>query len=140
MTKTKLLLTGLLAGAVAFGTACKTDKGNTSTGTGTGSDTTMGTDAGTGGTGYDNPERPRGANPLPQEGTREMEPGVHQGTHEEPGTGGTGLEQEPIDRAGDNSLGGETSDEPLNPGAPANQPPPNEGTMNDGERSPEPRE
>jgi hypothetical protein len=138
MTKTKLLLTGLLAGAVAFGTACKTDKGSTNTGTGT--DTTMGTDAGTGGTGYDNPDQPPSSQPLPQEGTREMEPGVHEGdAHGEPGTGGTGMEQEPIDKAGDNSLGGETSDEPRNPGAPATQPPPNEGMMNGGDRSDEPR-
>lgn len=137
MTKTKLLLTGLLAGAVAFGTACKTDKGSTNTGTGTGTDTTMGTDAGTGGTGSENPAYPPSSHPLPQEGTREMEPEVHQGTHEEPGTGGTGMEQEPIDRAGDNSLGGESGKEPLNPGAPANQPPPNEGTMNGGDSSTE---
>jgi hypothetical protein len=139
MTKTKLLLTGLLAGAVAFGTACKTDKGSTHTGTGTDT-TTMGTDAGTGGTGYDNPDNTRSSHPLPQEGTREMEPGVHEGdTHERPGTGGAGMDQEPIDRAGDNSLGGETSDEPLNPGAPANQPPPSEGTMNGGDGSDQPR-
>ena len=122
MTKTKLLLTGLLAGAVAFGTACKTDKGSTKTGT----DTTMGTDAGTGGTGYDNPNQPPSSNPLPPEGTREMEPGVHQGdAHEQPGTGGAGMDQEPIDRSGDDSLGGETGSEPRNPGAPANQPNPN---------------
>jgi hypothetical protein len=119
MTRTKLLLTGLLAGAVAFGTACKTDKGNTNTGTGTDT-TTMGTDAGTGGAGYDNPDHSRpGDNPVPEEGIREMEPGVHEGnTVEEPGTGGTGLEPEPMDRA--NDLGGETGEEPLNPGAPAN--------------------
>jgi hypothetical protein len=119
MTRTRLLLTGLLAGAVAFGTACKTDKGNTNTGTGTDT-TTMGTDAGTGGAGYDNPDHSRqGVNPVPEEGTREMEPGVHEGnTVDEPGTGGTGLEPEPIDRT--DRMGGETSDEPLNPGAPAN--------------------
>ena len=142
MTRTKLLLTGLLAGAVAFGTACKTDKGSTNTGTGTGSDTTtMGTDAGTGGTGYDNPDTyPPSSNPLPQEGTREMEPGVHEGdAHGQPGTGGAGMNQEPIDRAGDDSLGGETSDEPLNPGAPASQPPPNEGMMNGGDNTEQPR-
>lgn len=133
MTKTKLLLAGLLAGAVAFGTACKTDKGTTNTGTD--QTTTMAPDAGTGGTGLDNPNQ--GVNPLPQEGTREMEPGVHEGTHEEPGTGGTGLEPEPIDRTG--PLGGETSDEPLNPGAPANQPTTDEGLMNDDERTTEPR-
>jgi hypothetical protein len=142
MTKTKLLLTGLLAGAVAFGTACKTDKGNTNTGTGTDT-TTMGTDAGTGGTGYGNPDSSPSTNPPPSEGTREMEPGVHEGdTHEEPGTGGTGMDQEPMDpsdSAGDNSLGGETGNEPLNPGAPAQQPTPNEGTMNGGDRSDDPR-
>jgi hypothetical protein len=138
MTKTKLLLTGLLAGAVAFGTACKTDKGTT-TPPSTGTDTSvMSTDGGTGGAGQDIP-----VSPLPQEGTREMEPGVHEGnTHGEPGTGGTGLEPEtePIDRADDDSLGGETGDEPLNPGAPANQPPPTEDMMDDGERSTEPRD
>ncbi|HEX8436330.1 hypothetical protein [Archangium sp.] len=119
MTRTKLLLTGLLAGAVAFGTACKTDKGNTNTGTGTGTDT-MATDAGMGGAGYDNPDHSRmGDNPVPEEGMREMEPGVHEGnTVEEPGTGGTGLEPEPIDRT--DRMGGETGEEPLNPGAPAN--------------------
>lgn len=142
MTKRKLLLTGLLAGAVAFGTACKTDKGNTNTGSGTDT-TTMDTDAGTGGTGYSNPDT--NIYPLPREGTREMEPGVHEGdTHEEPGTGGTGMEQEPIDRSGDDSLGGETGSEPRNPGAPANQPNPNqpnpnEGGMNGGEDSDLPR-
>jgi hypothetical protein len=95
MTKTKLLLTGLLAGAVAFGTACKTDKGATGTGTDT---TTMGTDAGTGGAGYETPDRREEQEPLPEEGTREMEPGVHEGSHEmPPGTGGTGLENEPFE-------------------------------------------
>ncbi|HYO53698.1 hypothetical protein [Archangium sp.] len=136
MTKTKLLLAGLLAGAVAFGTACKTDKGTTNTGTD--QTTTMTQDAGTGGAGVDTLDRGREEmDPLPQEGTREMEPGVHEGTHEEPGTGGTGLEPEPIDRT--NTLGGETSDEPLNPGAPANQPTTDEGLMNDDERTTEPR-
>ncbi|WNG51697.1 hypothetical protein F0U60_52015 [Archangium minus] len=134
MTKTKLLLAGLLTGAVAFGTACKTDKGAANTGTGTGTDTTtMTPDAGTGGTGLDDPNSvPQDTQPLPPEGTREMEPGVHEGTTPttpmEPGTGGTGLEPEPMDRT--NSLGGETSDEPLNPGAPANQPSP-ESDMTD---------
>ncbi len=131
MTRTKLLLTGLLAGAVAFGTACKTDKGNTNTGTSTdttntgpGTDTTMTTDAGTGGAGYDTPDRSRqDVNQEPQEGTRELEPGVHEGhtieePFDEPGTGGTGLDEEPIDRT--DSLGEETGEEPLNPGAPAN--------------------
>jgi hypothetical protein len=132
MTKTKLLLAGLLTGAVAFGTACKTDKGTTNTGTDT---NTMATDAGTGGTGLDNPHPD--IHPLPQEGTREMEPGVHEGTIEEPGTGGTGLGPEPIDRM--DPLGGETSDEPLNPGAPAHQPTPDEGMMDDNERTPSPR-
>jgi hypothetical protein len=125
MTRTKLLLTGLLAGAVAFGTACKTDKGTTNTDTGT---NTMATDAGTGGAGYDNPDQgSQGMNPVPEEGTREMEPDVHEGNTldepntgdlDEPGTGGTGLEPEPIDRT--NDMGDETGEEPLNPGAPAN--------------------
>jgi hypothetical protein len=121
---TKLLLTGLLAGAVAFGTACKTDKSNTNTSTGTDTDTTMTTDAGTGGAGYDTPDRSsQDVTPVPEEGVREMEPGVHEGhtieePGEEPGTGGTGLEPEPIDRT--DSLDEETGEEPLNPGAPAN--------------------
>ena len=90
--KTKLLLAGLLAGAMAFGTACKT--GNTNTGTGTDT-TTMGTDA---------------------------------------GTGGAGLE-EPMDRT--DTLGGETSEEPLNPGAPATGG--NEGSMRNDEGTSKPR-
>jgi hypothetical protein len=131
--KTKLLLAGLVAGAVAFGTGCKTDKGTTNTGTDT--TNTMATDAGTGGAGVDTMDRGREeVDPLPQEGTREMEPGVHDDIPAEPGTGGTGLE--PMDRTND-TLGGETSDEPLNPGAPANQPIPNED-MNDTERSTDP--
>lgn len=132
MTKTKLLLAGLLTGAVAFGTACKTDKGTANTGTGTDT-TTMTQDAGTGGTGLDNPDNlPPDTQPLPEEGTREMEPGVHGGyptpstPPAEPGTGGTGLEPEPMDST--DRLGGETSDEPLNPGAPANQPVPESDT------------
>lgn len=136
MTKTKLLLAGLVAGAVAFGTGCKTDKGaaNTNTGTDTSS---MSTDAGTGGAGVDTMDRDRQeAEPLPQEGTREMEPGVHDDIPAQPGTGGTGLEPEPMDRTND-TLGGETSDEPLGPGAPANQPVPNED-KNDTERTTDP--
>ncbi|MCY1083081.1 hypothetical protein [Archangium lansingense] len=133
MTKTKLLLAGLVAGAVAFGTGCKTDKGAENTGT-----ATMAPDAGTGGAGVDPMERGREEmDPLPPEGTREMEPDAHDDTLDEPGTGGTGLEQEPLDP--DDSLGGETSDEPLNPGAPANQPIPDEGMKNDDERTTEPR-
>ncbi|HYO67990.1 MAG TPA: hypothetical protein VEU33_18125 [Archangium sp.] len=133
MTKTKLLLAGLLAGAVAVGTGCKTDKGTTNTGTDT---TTMSTDAGTGGAGVDTMDRGREqVDPLPQEGTREMEPGVHDDIPAQPGTGGTGLEPEPMDRTND-TLGGETSDEPLSPGAPANQPVPD--GMNDTERSTDP--
>ena len=125
--KTKLLLAGLLAGAMAFGTACKTDKGNTNNGTGTDT-TTMGTDSGTGGAGLDNPDHNRqGVNPVPEEGMREMEPGVHEGTQDEPGTGGAGLEDDPLDR--NNTLGGETSEEPLNPGAPATGG--DEGSMRD---------
>lgn len=135
MTKTKLLLAGLLAGAVAVGTGCKTDKGSTNTGTDT---STMSTDAGTGGAGVDTMDRGREeVDPLPQEGTREMEPGVHDDIPDEPGTGGTGLEPEPMDRTND-TLGGETSDEPLNPGAPANEPIPDEG-MTGTERNTEPR-
>ncbi|WPB77506.1 hypothetical protein KYC5002_52070 [Archangium violaceum] len=136
MTKTKLLLAGLVAGAVAFGTGCKTDKGaaNTNTGTDTSS---MPTDAGTGGAGADTMDRDReDVEPLPQEGTREMEPGVHDDIPAQPGTGGTGLEPEPMDRTNE-PLGGETSDEPLGPGAPANQPVPNED-RNDTERSTDP--
>lgn len=136
MTKTKLLVAGLLAGAVALGTGCKTDKGTTNTGTD--NSATMAPDAGTGGAGVDPMDRSREeVEPLPQEGTREMEPDVHDDTPAEPGTGGTGLEPEPLDPA--DGLGGETSDEPLNPGAPANQPVPDEGMMNDDERTTEPQ-
>jgi hypothetical protein len=101
MTKTKLLLAGVLAGAVAFGTACKTDKGTTNSGTGTGTTMMGGDDAGTGGAGMDNTmddmdTRDR-MDPLPEEGTREMEPGVHDDTLNEPGTGGAGMDTEPMD-------------------------------------------
>jgi hypothetical protein len=133
MTKTKLLLTGLLAGAVAFGTACKTDKG--ATGTGNTDTTTMGTDAGTGGAGYDNPDRSRqGTNPVPEEGMREQEPGVHEGTHDMPGTGGTGLDDEPMNES-DNLTG----EDPLNPGSPATEPLPRDEGMMDDEGTLEPR-
>jgi hypothetical protein len=125
MTKTKLLLAGVLAGAVAFGTACKTDKGTTNTGTGTGTDTTMmgGDDAGTGGAGMDNMDTRERMDPLPEEGTREMEPGVHDDTLDDPGTGGAGMDTEPMDP------------EPLNPGAPTNTPQ-NDGMRDDGMTEP----
>jgi hypothetical protein len=123
MTKTKLLLAGVLAGAVAFGTACKTDKGTTNTGTDT---TMMGTDAGTGGAGMDDMDTRERMDPLPEEGTREMEPGVHDDTLNDPGTGGAGMDTEPMDP----SMDRETSDEPLNPGAPANTPQ-DDGMMRD---------
>jgi hypothetical protein len=124
MTKTKLLLTGLLAGAVAFGTACKTDKGATGTDTSTGANTTtMGTDAGTGGAGYDNPDR-GGVNPLPDEGTREREPGVHEGDIHAPAgnapAGNPGLEPGPLGEERD--LSNETGEEPNNPGSQSPQP------------------
>jgi hypothetical protein len=126
MTKTKLLLTGLLAGAVAFGTACKTDRSATGTGTGTDT-TTMGTDAGTGGAGMDNTDHTRqGTNPVPEEGMREQEPGVHEGHPDMQGTGGTGLEDEPMDES-DNITG----EDPLNPDSPTTEPLPNEGGMRD---------
>lgn len=124
MTRTKLLLTGLLAGAVAFGTACKTDKGTTDTTTNPGMDQTqMAPDSGTGGSTYTNPNEGReDVNPVPDESTRESEPGVHQQPNEEePGTGGTGFEPQPLDR---DNLGGENSSEPLSPGAPATSPDP----------------
>lgn len=132
MTKTKLLLTGLLAGAVAFGTACKTDRGTTGTGTDT---TPMGADAGTGGAGMDNTDRTRqGTNPVPEEGTREMEPDVHEGTHEDmPGTGGTGLDDEPMNE--DDTMTGE---DPLNPGSPATEPLPDDEGLLDDEATREP--
>jgi hypothetical protein len=125
MTRTKLLLTGLLAGAVAFGTACKTDKAAAGTSTDT---TPMGMDAGTGGAGMDDTDRTRqGTNPVPEEGVREQEPGVHEGSHDMPGTGGTGLEDEPMDES-DNLTG----EDPLNPGSPTTEPLPNdEGLLDD---------
>ncbi|HEX8822790.1 MAG TPA: hypothetical protein VF794_22885 [Archangium sp.] len=126
MTKTRLLLTGLLAGAVAFGTACKTDTAAKSTTT----PPPIGASSGAGGAGIDTPDEDtsQNTNPTPEEGTRETEPGVHEGTHHpDPGTGGAGLEPEPLD----SSLEGETSDEPLNPGAPATTPEENDGMMQD---------
>jgi len=124
MTKTKLLLTGLLAGAVAVGTACKTDQGAT-----TGTDTTTApnqtpppppsTDTDTGGSGYDNPERGQDVNPLPDEGTREREPGVHQGDTHAP-AGNPGLEPGPLGEERD--LSNETGEEPNNPGSQSPQP------------------
>ncbi len=145
MTKTKLLLAGLLTGAMAFGTACKTNTStaNTDTGNGTATGTTgvgteqptsMTPDAGTGGTGLDDPNQ--GVNTLPPEGTREMEPGVHDNTTEEPGTGGTGLEPEPIDRTDDR---GETGNESLRPSSPTHQPSMDEDMMNDPEQVNEPK-
>jgi hypothetical protein len=119
MTKTKLLLTGLLAGAVAFGTACKTDQSAT-TGTGTtGTDTTTtGTDTGTGGAGHADPGRGK-VNPLPDEGTREREPGVHKGDTHAP-AGNSGLEPGPL--GDERDLSNETGEEPNNPGSQSPQP------------------
>ncbi|WP_375772138.1 hypothetical protein NR798_15040 [Archangium gephyra] len=53
MTKTKLLLTGLLAGAVAFGTACKT------TNTPSSPTPAIGVSSGGGGAGIETPEDKR---------------------------------------------------------------------------------
>lgn len=122
MTNTKLLLAGLLAGTVALGTGCKTDKSTTNTSTDQMAPMTP--DAGMGGAGIDT-EREE-VEPLPQEGTREMEPDVHDDPLDEPGTGGTGFEPEPLDDT-DENLGGE----PLDPAE--------EGMMNDDERTTEPQ-
>jgi hypothetical protein len=107
MTKTRLLLAGLLTGAVAVGTACKTDTSTTTPGT----QPTMPTsadDAGTGGTGFDTPQ----SAPLPDDGIREREPDVHNTPIDEPGTGGSGLEPHDMDRP--DAMGDDTADKPLN--------------------------
>jgi hypothetical protein len=128
MTRTKLLLTGLLAGAMAFATACKTDQSHTNTNP---DQTSMPGDAGTGGTGLDNPDRSRqGVNPVPEEGTRELEPGVH----EEPGTGGTGLHGEPHDES--DTLTGE---DPLHPHPSTTEPLPEDEGLHGDDSTAEPK-
>ncbi|MFY0582191.1 hypothetical protein ACN28S_55045 [Cystobacter fuscus] len=104
MTKTKLLLAGLLTGAVAFGTACKTDTATKSPEPMTPATTE---DAGTGGTGFDTPR----STPLPNDGIREREPDVHNTPLDEPGTGGSGLE--PNGMMPPDSIGNEPMDEPM---------------------------
>jgi hypothetical protein len=115
MTKTKLLLAGLLTGAVAFGSACKTD--TAATGTSTGTQTTMPAsteDAGTGGAGINTPR----STPLPDDGVREREPDVHNTPIDEPGTGGSGMEPDGMTRPNDmrppDAIGNEPIDEPMN--------------------------
>lgn len=105
MTKTKLLLAGLLTGAVAFGTACKTDTATTSPEPMTPATTD---DAGTGGTGFDTPQTA----PLPDDGIREREPDVHNTPIDEPGTGGSGLEPNGMTPPPD-AIGNEPIDEPM---------------------------
>jgi hypothetical protein len=106
MTKTKLLLAGLLTGAVAFGTACKTDTATTGSPPATPASTD---DAGTGGTGFNTPQ----SAPLPDDGIREREPDVHNTPIDEPGTGGSGLEPDGMTRPPD-AIGNEPIDEPMN--------------------------
>jgi hypothetical protein len=122
MKTTKLLWTGLLAGAVAFGAACRTtDTGATNAGITPPPPVSV--DPGTGGTGLDNPSdwnTPPAPMPLPDEGTREAEPGVHPGAPPEPGTGGSGLDPEPIDRT--DGVGSDRTMDPLNPASPTSPP------------------
>ncbi|PTL79545.1 hypothetical protein [Vitiosangium sp. GDMCC 1.1324] len=120
MTKTKLLLASVLAGAVAYGAACKTDKTaananiekaeeTVDTIPDAGDGTGVGKPPNSGGSGYD---------PLPAEGERESEPGVHQSAPpDEPGTGGSGLEPEPLDKSDD-------LNEPMDPVDPSDEPAP----------------
>lgn len=94
MTKTKLLLTGLITGAMAFGVACRTDQTASRT-------TTPTSTQDTGGSGnVTNRTRGEGMTPMPEEnGTREMEPEVHENpTSPPPDTGGSGLDPQPIDK------------------------------------------
>ncbi len=107
LSKTKLLMAGLLTGALAFGTACKSDSGaerggtttdpagtttgtGTDTGTGTGTDTGTTPPPGTGGAGSSYDEM-RGPHDHP---ASETEPGAHEGgvTDDNMGVGGAGDE------------------------------------------------
>lgn len=107
MTKTKLLLAGLITGTMAFGVACRTDQTTSRTPT-----TTMNTQD-TGGSGdVTNRTRGEGMTPMPEDNaTREMEPQVHENpTSPPPATGGSGLEPQPMDQT--DRLPPETNQEP----------------------------
>ncbi|MBM7112731.1 hypothetical protein [Archangium primigenium] len=141
MTKTKFILAGLMAGAVAFGAGCKTD----TAARGTTEQSVPAPDTGTGGTGFDTPQS------MPQDGTmapieddasvREREPGVHQTPPiiDEPGTGGSGLPDsdglERPDGLGQDNLGQDDANTTIVPDA--NDAPVNDGMMNNGTSVPQ---
>ncbi len=139
MKKTQLLLAGLLTGTMAFGVACSTDKAARDTRPAPAE--TM--NPGTGGAGEDinAPTRGEDMTPIPaQEGTREMEPEVHETPMgEPPGTGGAGLDDtqmkdapEPLQRP--DGLGQDNELEPMTPNTPSTPAPSDEGLIEDGQR------
>ncbi|QDF02008.1 hypothetical protein BHS04_02130 [Myxococcus xanthus] len=125
LLKTKAVLASLAAGALAFGTACKSDSGatrettdttdtsgmgtmsdpNTGTSTDTSTDTT--TPPGTGGTGMDDPAlSPESETGDPNSVDPNADPTLN------PGTGGTGAEVDP-DMSSEPGTGGAGDVEPL---------------------------
>ncbi|ATB29563.1 hypothetical protein [Melittangium boletus] len=135
MTKTKLLLAGLLTGAVAFGAGCKTDTASRS---GTQQSTPPAPDTGTGGTGFDTPQSMPPSDTTPIEGdtgTREREPDVHRAPPlDEPGTGGSGTLPD-SDGLEPDGLGQDNLDAPVVPDS--NDAPINDGMMNNGTSVPQ---
>ncbi|AEI63220.1 hypothetical protein [Corallococcus macrosporus] len=122
--KTKAVLASLAAGALAFGTACKSDSGaarettdttdtgtmsDPNTGTTTDTDTTM--SPGTGGTGMDDPMLTPETDPMdPNSVDPNADPTMP------PGTGGTGTEVDPNldpDMSSEPGTGGAGDVEPL---------------------------
>ena len=94
MTKTQLLLTGLITGAMAFGVGCRTDQ---TASRGPAPTSPM---SNTGGSGdVTHRTRGEGMTPMPEEnGTREMEPEVHENPTSPPpapGIGGSGTDRLP---------------------------------------------
>ncbi|ABF92252.1 putative lipoprotein [Myxococcus xanthus DK 1622] len=137
--KTKAVLASLAAGAIAFGTACKSDSGatrettdttdtsgmgtmsdpNTGTSTDTRTDTT--TPPGTGGTGMDDPAlspESETVDPTLNPGTggagTEVDPNLDPDMSSEPGTGGAG-DVEPLDNTDTDEMDA-NDDSTLEPG------------------------